>query len=426
MPLPPRAGRDRVRQDARDGAGRAPVPRDHPGRPRAGPAADDRRRAASRRSVRPCPTPRDVHRGATRVMSAADGRCSASRCCVVDDRARRRRRWRSASCSGCSSSPPAAGRLYLRRDGARRLRALRGRAASAHAGALRDRLHARSRARSTSRSASSPSTRSGLTPVVFLLAGLFFALAGDDLRRGRVAAPGPRRLDRLRALRLQRAVELRRRLGDPARLRDPPRGHVVLGDELPGGVLERRWARAPTSSLAVLRDHRLRRDPQRARLLDDARRTAIAALVVADLGAPARCIIVARAGRRSSTSTRSPTRSTSATTPTWERRDLRARRRDRRASPAWSRRPGCRGEVAVGPARAASGWSARAAIDRDRRLRRASRSSRSPRCRWSAARRRWRATTSRRRCSASPSAFDTDWLARRAEVRRSPPPRPRR
>ena len=32
-------------------------------------------------------------------------------------------------------------------------------------------------------------------------------------------------------------VELRRRLGDPARLRDPDRGHGVLGDELPRRVL---------------------------------------------------------------------------------------------------------------------------------------------------------------------------------------------
>ena len=37
---------------------------------------------------------------------------------------------------------------------------------------------------------------------------------GDDVRRGRVAAPGAGGLDGLRALRLQRAVELRRRLGD--------------------------------------------------------------------------------------------------------------------------------------------------------------------------------------------------------------------
>ena len=105
------------------------------------------------------------------------------------------------------------------------------------AGALRDHLHARSRARSTSRSASSPTHALGLTPVVFLAGRHLLRAGGDDLRRGRLAAPGPRRRDGLRPLRLQRAVELRRRLGDPARLRDPHRGHGVLGDELPGRVL---------------------------------------------------------------------------------------------------------------------------------------------------------------------------------------------
>ena len=47
------------------------------------------------------------------------------------------------------------------------------------------------------------------------------------LRRGRVAAPGARRRDRHHPLRVQRAVELRRRLGDPARLPDPDRADGV-------------------------------------------------------------------------------------------------------------------------------------------------------------------------------------------------------
>ena len=67
----------------------------------------------------------------------------------------------------------------------------------------------------------------GLTPVVYLVAGAVLRPHGDDLRRGRVAAPGARRRDGLRPLRLQRAVELRRGLGDPARLPDPHRDHVA-------------------------------------------------------------------------------------------------------------------------------------------------------------------------------------------------------
>ena len=54
----------------------------------------------------------------------------------------------------------------------------------------------------------------------------------DDLRRGRVAAPGARGLDGVRALRVQRAVVVRRRLGDPARLPHPHRGHRVHDDRL--------------------------------------------------------------------------------------------------------------------------------------------------------------------------------------------------
>ena len=77
----------------------------------------------------------------------------------------------------------------------------------------------------------------GLTPVVFLIAALLFTLTAHDLRGGRLAAPGSRRLDGVRALRVQRARQLHRRLGDPARLRDPDRRHGLLGDPVPEGVL---------------------------------------------------------------------------------------------------------------------------------------------------------------------------------------------
>ena len=94
----------------------------------------------------------------------------------------------------------------------------------------------------------------------------------DDVRRGRVAAPGPRRLDGVRALRVQRARQLHRRLGDPARLRDPDRRHGVLGDAVPEGLLEparpqRRGARP------VARVHRARRARQHPRLRRQPRAT---------------------------------------------------------------------------------------------------------------------------------------------------------
>ena len=107
---------------------------------------------------------------------------------------------------------------------------------------------------STSRSASSPSARSASRRSSSCRRRLLRA-GGDDLRRGRVAAPGPRRLDRLRALRLQRARELHRGLGDPARLHDPHRGHGVLGHALPArpsGAARARRRRAG----GALGDHR--------------------------------------------------------------------------------------------------------------------------------------------------------------------------
>ena len=107
----------------------------------------------------------------------------------------------------------------------------------------------------------------GLTPLVFLLAALFFALTALDLCRGRLPAPGARRLDRVRALRVQRARQLRRGLGDAAGLHDPDRRHVLLGDPVPARVLasarhtatrrccwrsrSSRWSCSPTSAASA-------------------------------------------------------------------------------------------------------------------------------------------------------------------------------
>ena len=58
----------------------------------------------------------------------------------------------------------------------------------------------------------------GLTPLVFLIAGVFFALASMTYVEGAALHRERGGSTRLRALRVQRAGELRRRLGDPARL----------------------------------------------------------------------------------------------------------------------------------------------------------------------------------------------------------------
>ncbi len=89
---------------------------------------------------------------------------------------------------------------------------------------------------------------------------------GDDVRRGRVAAPGAGGLDGLRALRLQRAVELHRRLGGAAGLPHPHRRHGVRRDELPRRLLGAA-GQGRAGARGRGRDHRLRRVSQHARLL---------------------------------------------------------------------------------------------------------------------------------------------------------------
>ncbi|CAA9498186.1 MAG: hypothetical protein AVDCRST_MAG53-2244, partial [uncultured Solirubrobacteraceae bacterium] len=95
---------------------------------------------------------------------------------------------------------------------------------------------------------------------------------GDDLRRGRLPASRPRRLDGLRALRLQRAVELRRGLGGPAGLHPAPRGLRPDRDELRRRLLRTAWRRAPGAD-PVRRDHLRRRHRDDPGLLHRARAT---------------------------------------------------------------------------------------------------------------------------------------------------------
>ncbi len=67
---------------------------------------------------------------------------------------------------------------------------------------------------------------------------------GALLRGGRLAAPGARRRDGHRPLRVQRAAELHRRLGDPARLHPADRDHRVRDHGLLRGALRPGGGRA--------------------------------------------------------------------------------------------------------------------------------------------------------------------------------------
>ena len=77
----------------------------------------------------------------------------------------------------------------------------------------------------------------GLTPLVFVISGLIFAVHRRDLRRGDGALPGGRRLVELRAARLQRARLVRGRLGADAQLHHHGRHLGVLRAALPLDLL---------------------------------------------------------------------------------------------------------------------------------------------------------------------------------------------
>ncbi len=80
----------------------------------------------------------------------------------------------------------------------------------------------------------------GLTPVVLLVAGLFFVFAVMTYLEGDSLHPGARGRVDLRALRARRALELHRGLGDPPRLPDRHGDRGPVGVALPNGLLGRR------------------------------------------------------------------------------------------------------------------------------------------------------------------------------------------
>ena len=170
----------------------------------------------------------------------------------------------------------------------------------------------RSPARSTSRSASWPTARA--RPHAGRLRArpaIFFALACTTYVEGASLHQDRGGRDRLRALRLQRARELRGRLGDPARLHHPASRSRRSRRRTTWPRSTRRSGQARDELLLCFAIIGLRRDPQHPRLLQDAREP--------DRGAGRRRPRAPgardrpRADSSSSTSTRSPTRSTSAT-----------------------------------------------------------------------------------------------------------------
>ena len=148
------------------------------------------------------------------------------------------------------------------------------------------------------------------------------AVRGDRalLRRGRLAAPGARRRDRDRPLRVQRARELHRRLGDLPRLPDPRRALRVRVHGLPGRVLER-VQRGRQRVPDRLGDRALRRAAWRSAA--PARAASSAPRCSCSATSCCRCSSSCSAWRCCSTPRCSPTRRRSPARPTLEDIDLR-------------------------------------------------------------------------------------------------------
>ena len=319
------------------------MPRDHPLRRRAGQDGDARAaRAGGRRRGRPAPgicampAPREVHR---RRHAGPVGRDAGDR--RRDDRARATGRRRRCSPSGVVFGPlfvaAGLGRLWVGERGDRGDVPPHARpAASSSRSSTRRRRGAVLLARRRRHQRAL-----GLTPVVFLVAGLFFLLAamtyveGASLHQDRAGATVFARYA------FNELVELHRRLGDGARLRDPAVGHGVHGDELPGRVLGADRPAAKLENVVAAGDPRLGRVAEHPRLRARRRVQRIAALVVVDI------VLQVRARRRSALACSS--------TPDLHHRLDRPRRRRRpgatrssrsasrpSSSRASSRRPACR------------------------------------------------------------------------------------
>ncbi len=128
----------------------------------------------------------------------------------------------------------------------------------------------------------------GLTPARVPRVRPVLRVHDRDLRRGQLAAPRARRRLDVRALRLRRAVELHRRLGDPARLPDRDGDRRRRDLRLPRGVLDR--ARRGRGRDRDRRPGaRLRRRSERARARGRPARHGAAPVAARDPAAARRC-----------------------------------------------------------------------------------------------------------------------------------------
>ena len=112
----------------------------------------------------------------------------------------------------------------------------------------------------------------GLTPVVFVIAGLFFAATAATYAEGTVQLPRGRRLVELRAPRLQRGRLVRGRLGADAQLHHHDRHLGVLRAALPLDLLGAA-ADEPVGHHRRRRRHRLARRAQHRRRSRSRRRS---------------------------------------------------------------------------------------------------------------------------------------------------------
>ena len=153
----------------------------------------------------------------------------------------------------------------------------------------------------------------GLTPLVFVVAGVIFAATAATYAEGTVRYPGGGRLVELRAARLQRARLVRRRVGADARLRRHRRDLGVLRPALPLDLLGAA-AREPVG-------HRRRRDRDRrsssSSTSSASRRRRSSRSRSRSSTSRRRCCSSRSASCSSSARRSSSTTSTGASAPTW-------------------------------------------------------------------------------------------------------------
>ena len=104
----------------------------------------------------------------------------------------------------------------------------------------------------------------GLTPLVFLIAAVLFALTAMTYAEGASLHQERSGSTVFARYAFNELISFVRRLGDPARLHHPDRRHELLGDAVPEGLLEpaRTQRRVARPGARVHRDRRARQHPR--------------------------------------------------------------------------------------------------------------------------------------------------------------------